>query len=822
MFVWCTPFSASAQYYGMQFRAHEYSLDQRSGLDLTPERALDISDILELQFQLRLEPEQSSYFGYVFRMILGDKNIDLIHGIFPQNPNNFELILGDETSKIAFEIPMEELLNDWIRFRFELDFRKERISCMVNDLVLEDELINFSDKEGFRLMFGAHSYGSFSSTDVPGMTLRDVELVSGNRYAYSWPLNEIEGNLAHSEPAGNHGLATNPEWLLKHHNTWKNLLDLELEGEIKTTYDAQNDKLYIVSQREVIVFDVVNKTRRSIQLDSPSDINSYTHVIFDTLSSRLLKYSLVNQYITGFNFETNRWSPHDPGSLTETDYWHHNRFLTRDGTLIALGGYGHFEYKNSLLAWDTETRQFESLSYSGTFHPRYLAGAGYNSNDSLYYVVGGYGSESGKQSESPDYYYEIISFSYADRSFSEVFEFTNTDMEFCFASSLVFDGMNNMYALSFSKYQFDNQLQLVRIPLDNPGLIELGNPINYRFLDIQSLADLYYCKRTEELVAVSSYTSDGSTNLAVHSIAFPPQPFLTEAVLLEEGKSAVLLYLGAALFLILAVYFTFRRPKPKKSVQEAKPLVSARETMQKTRENSIILFGGFQVIDKDGKDITAQFTPLPKKLFLFILLHSLRNNKGVSSNTMYETFWFDKSVESARNNRAVNIVKLKSLLEHVDTAAISKDTGYWKLDFDPSRLYVDYLEYLQIVRNNSEPTRQDISDLLNIVENKPFLNNTNADWLDPFKSDVSNEIIDTFLKYIGSSEDDPEFLLHLTKCIFIFDAVSEEALRVQCRLLIKQGKHSLAKQAYSSFIHEYRQLYDEEYGLSFNQVIEET
>ena len=56
-----------------------------------------------------------------------------------------------------------------------------------------------------------------------------------------------------------------------------------------------------------------------------------------------------------------------------------------------------------------------------------------------------------------------------------------------------------------------------------------------------------------------------------------------------------------------------------------------------------------------------------------------------------------------------------------------------------------------------------------------------------------------FFRYIGKSDDDPEFLLHLTNCIFLFDAVSEEALKIQCRLLIKQGKHSLAKNAYSKF-----------------------
>ncbi len=169
----------------------------------------------------------------------------------------------------------------------------------------------------------------------------------------------------------------------------------------------------------------------------------------------------------------------------------------------------------------------------------------------------------------------------------------------------------------------------------------------------------------------------------------------------------------------------------------------------------------------------------------------------------------------------MNIVKLKSLLENLETASISKDTGYWKFEFDPSRIHIDFYEYLHIVRQEAELTREDITDLMSITRNKPFLNNINAEWLDTFKSEASNDIIDSFLKYIDRSQDDSEFQLHLTNCIFLFDAVSEEALKIQCRLLIQQGKHSLAKKAYSKFIEEYKRLYDEEFSLSFHQIIEE-
>jgi len=813
--------SVSAQYYGMQFAAHDYSLDQRSGLDLTPDGPLSFKENLDLQFYFRFNPGHESYFGYIYRLIIGDQIIDLVHSFVPGNPNNFELIINRKTSKIAFHIPLEELMQDWTKLSFELDFKNKQISCQVNDTLLMDDLEGFNEKNGLRLMFGAHSYGNFSSTDVPSMSLRDVELLTNGQKKYRWLLNETEGKIAHSTPKGNNGIASNPTWVLKRHNTWENILSLDFPGEVKTAFDPNNNEVYILSKDSVYIFNVANKSLRSIPQADPASVDDANGLIYNTVTDILACYSLDNNFISFFDPETGQWSPHKSGTEEITAYWHHNHMISPDGAIVTLGGYGYFMYKNSLHKWNPESGSFDSLEYSGEFHPRYLAGSGFNPGDSLYYILGGYGSKSGKQAESPDYYYEILSYSPTDNAFSRVHEFQNTQAGFCFANSLVFDEDNNMYALSFDKYEFNNELQLIKILLDKPEIYELGDPIEYSFLDVDSDAELYYSKGSNSLLAVSAYTSENHTKLSVHSIAFPPQEFILPEVESDKSRLRILpFFLGGIILLISALVISHNRKRKSKKPVKARETV--RETSSpKSKENSIILFGGFQVIDRNGKDITGQFTPLPKKLFLFILLHSLRNNKGVSSAVLYETFWFDKSVESARNNRAVNIVKLKSLLDNLDSANISKETGYWKFDFDPAQISIDYFEYLQIIGRTSELSREDIVALLAIIESSPFLNNTNADWLDTFKSEISNEIIDTIIRYMSNSVDDPEFMLHLTKCIFVFDAVSEEALKVQCRLLIKQGKHSLAKSSYSKFTKEYRQLYDEDYGLSFNQVIDE-
>ncbi|MDX2431461.1 MAG: hypothetical protein QNK35_11030 [Bacteroides sp.] len=805
----------------MQFAAHEYSLDQRSGLNLSPDDALPIKDKLDLQFYLRFDQDHESYFGYIFRIIVGDQNIDLIHGIVPENPNNFELIIGEKTSKIAFNIPVEHLIQDWVKLKFEIDFRNQTISCLVNDLLLEEELSGFNEKDGFRLMFGAHSFGNFSSTDVPAMILRDIDVKSGDRLHYSWPLNETDGIIAHSVPSGNSGVAVNPNWLLKDHNTWNSSLSLDIAGKVKTAFDPLNDDLYILAEDSLYIINVPDNSLRTIAQYTPFSKEGAIELIFNEVSSNLVRYSLDYNYVSTFDLNTGKWSPIIQGSDSLTGYYHHNRFIAPDGSIFAMGGYGYFWYKNSMLKWNTDEERFDKLNYKGDFHPRYLAGSGFNPSDSLYYIVGGYGSESGKQSESPDYYYDIHSFSLKDSTFSDVFEFQNTQAGFCFANSLVFDENNNMYGLYFPKYEFNNKLQLIKIPLEKPEIIEVGDPIEYSFLDVDSYADLFYSKGANSLIAVSSYTSDERTTVSVHTIAFPPQKYTVAEGAPEKSNLRMLFYILAAVVLMILTLLLIRVRKRKVAPPKEAVAIPREKNVPKSKKNSIILFGGFQVIDRNGKDITGQFTPLPKKLFLFILLHSLRNNKGVSSAVLYETFWFDKSVESARNNRAVNIVKLKSLLDNLDSANISKETGYWKFDFDPDQVQIDYFQYLEIIRQTGELTREDIVELLSLIENKTFLNNTQADWLDKFKSEVSNEIIDTFIRYMGTSNDDPEFLLHITNCIFLFDAVSEEALKVQIKLLIKQGKHSLAKSSYSKFTREYKQLYDEDYALSFNQLIDE-
>jgi two-component SAPR family response regulator len=241
----------------------------------------------------------------------------------------------------------------------------------------------------------------------------------------------------------------------------------------------------------------------------------------------------------------------------------------------------------------------------------------------------------------------------------------------------------------------------------------------------------------------------------------------------------------------------------------------------KKPDYQLVLFGGFQVFNSNNEDITNKFSPLLKELFLLILLYTYKNNKGITSDQISEYLWFGKSTLSARNNRAVNIAKLKAILGEVGAVELTKKTGYWKLIFDKDIVKSDYHDFLEISGSKPNLTKLNICRLLEITRQGGFLINTNYEWLDDFKSDISDKIIDTLVVFLEKCklETDAQFIIRLADCIFNFDKTNEEAVVYKCKAEYFLGNHSLAKMTYEKFVKEYQKLYDEEYKKSFNELI---
>jgi two-component SAPR family response regulator len=352
----------------------------------------------------------------------------------------------------------------------------------------------------------------------------------------------------------------------------------------------------------------------------------------------------------------------------------------------------------------------------------------------------------------------------------------------------------------------------------------VGNTIPYSFYDIQSFADLYYAAHSNKLLAVTFFYSSETekvktTQVKIWSIDFPPE-HAEPVILAKVDKGTNLWWLLALVPLGIALLIWRRRAKSKVVIA---PLPTVEEVpAPDTRSRSMInLFGQFQVIDKEGADSTKFFTPLLKELFLLILVYTVRNNKGISSEALNDILWHDKPVKDAKNNRSVNLAKLKTILEKVGHVVINKDTGSWQVHNEDESVWIDYRVFVQLLQEPAQSGKPYMQRLLPIVERGPFLQQTEYSWLDDIKAEVSNQVLDRCLRYIQAhqSTEDPEFIIEICNAIFSFDRLNEDALTYKCKSLITLKRHAIANTTYLSFTKEYKEIYGEDFRPSFNEII---
>jgi two-component SAPR family response regulator len=203
-------------------------------------------------------------------------------------------------------------------------------------------------------------------------------------------------------------------------------------------------------------------------------------------------------------------------------------------------------------------------------------------------------------------------------------------------------------------------------------------------------------------------------------------------------------------------------------------------------------------------------------------LHTIKNEKGVSSAKLDEVLWYDKSGESARNNRNVNISKLRTILDEVEGVEVINENSYWKIRMDAAT-YCDYCEILNLLRKSKSINlgESEIKQLIGLLSFGEFLPAIQTEWMDGFKSRFANEIIDEISSLLNGNLVKANFSLryHLAECILVSDPLNDEAFAIKCSVLYHLGKKGMAKNIYDSFCREYKQVLGIDYAVPFNDTI---
>ena len=245
-------------------------------------------------------------------------------------------------------------------------------------------------------------------------------------------------------------------------------------------------------------------------------------------------------------------------------------------------------------------------------------------------------------------------------------------------------------------------------------------------------------------------------------------------------------------------------------------------TPQNNSKNHIRLFGEFMALDTKGEDITSLFTPKVKELFVFILIGSARNKMGVPIADVDSILWEGIHTRKIANNRAVTLNKLRKLLLLLDSVEVVLNNGFLQIKTTGS-FSCDYLEAFKLCMIPEGMNRQQLESFYLLVKNGSLLKGIDWLWLDDIRGFIGNQVMDNLLKLATflQKENRIHEVEKVAQRMLDYDELSEEAVFLQVWAHQQVNNVHLAKFQFESFCSRYKKSMGENFGMNFNEFIEE-
>ncbi|HEY9195283.1 MAG TPA: hypothetical protein VIM77_03435, partial [Mucilaginibacter sp.] len=279
---------------------------------------------------------------------------------------------------------------------------------------------------------------------------------------------------------------------------------------------------------------------------------------------------------------------------------------------------------------------------------------------------------------------------------------------------------------------------------------------------------------------------------------------------------------GALILLLSAViifYFRSRakRVLPPEPVEDPAPVADP-ATGQPPQSNAVYILGEFTVYDKNGKDITFQFSPKLKQLFILILLYSKGRSEGITSKKISVTLWPDKDVIKTKNIRGVNLNHLRSILSDMQGIELIYHNDTYRFEFSGS-FFCDCFAVLDVLK---APLRNEetVMDHFGLIARGPLLYFMPEVWLDDFKEEYAGALLPTLLPIIKTAYDTGAFkrVNEITRVVLNIDPFNDTAIAYKLKAVRRTKGIEHARRLYDDFAAEYRRSLGIAYAMPFEKI----
>jgi len=807
--------------YGLFIKSYPYEDLEKTSLILENNKPLKLYKKTTLSFDMLLRKENA--FGMVFRIITKNReNIDFSISINKEE-QRFPMLIINESLNV---LPKEVKYDEWLPASITFDSQKNEIFFTYNN----DSITlpyNVSKIKSVQIAFGLCPIYDYSIYDIASVNLKNIKIFNGEKLERYWKLENYNNNLSFDSIKNIPAIAHNPQWIIDDYSSWEKVYSKKIEAQSLFAYNSSKNKLYMVpfNQNEIIIFDTKENQETRIKTK-----NSYTQstesnrLVYDELKDELIIYNLEEKVLCKLSFEDLTWKTIQNTAFAESfGYWDSSRFYSAiDSTLYSFGGYGYYKFNNELVYLNIHSNSVQKAILN-QISPRYFSST--TKSDNLLYIFGGKGSNTGLQEISPQFYYDLYSIDVTNQNVTKLLELKDIKENFFPGENMIYDKNENCFYIITDI----NNLTLIRLDKESANYEQVSLPMQEMIPETTIYRNLYLSKEQKKFYAL---TSTGATNnffeINIHSLNYPIVPLNREKNIKTENNSILpigIIILAICLVFVLFLFFKRKSTQnlSKKSTLFFKKRTEITQNYYDFSKQSICFLGGFSITDKNGENITKQFSPMLKNLLLLLLLYKQQNKDGIPDKKLVQALWPDKSPESAKNNKNVYISKLRSALESVGKIEIINENTSWIINWD-TEVNCDYIETLNLfslIKEHNFSNNEEIIKLLELLERGALLPNNEMEWVDSFKSDFSNQIIDILTELSQNIEyvSNDAVKLKIAEILFLHDYLNEEALHLKCSVFINYGKKGIAKNIYETFCKEYLSLLGVKYNWSFSDVI---
>lgn len=827
---------------GLLFQANDKEIKERTSLQIFQEGEIPcFTKNFQLSFELSIRDFDT--FGYVFLLKedQGKTKYSFTYTYLDGENSTFKFNTDGKENHYSLNLRNDALAYQWIPVSFAFDLQQDVLTIRIGDN--EKKITSLGLKDTFcpHLFFGRYDY----ILDMPTFAIRNLKLEGDRSHSYTFPLNENEGEEVHTSTGKVLGTVVNPVWLINGSYHWEKLFEYSFQTPSGITFEPDSQRLIIFSQDSLLTYNLLKRQPQKYSYSNklPVKLQLATHFM-NTTDGKLYVYELNNlplgdATVAALDLNNQEWKQTGVAALPVQLHHHDGFWDETTGKYLVFGGFGNKRFNNTFLEYDIEGDRWDTLSYSGDrIIPRYFSGMAVNKNREHIYVFGGMGNESGEQSVGRNYLHDLYLLDRKQQSVRRLWQ-NASDHRLVVARDMILPPDEKyIYALCYPEYLSDTYLQLYRLTVDDGTMKALGDSIPMRSEEIMTNANLYYNSLTHEYYCTTTeFDKKGHTVIRTYVLSAPP-------VSLDEIRSygsrssleirwlwimagiGVLLLAGGVLFVrkkrgkqrnaVLESSSVLMSPpvgrEPDKSVQGKETLAKEDFESSLVRPNAVYLFGPFTVIDRNGRDITHLFSSRLRQVFIYILLHSTHN--GVLSASLNEVFWPDKPDDKVKNLKGVTINQIRKNLAELDGVELVHDKGYFRLVF--TDCYCDYFRFRTL--KNAEEVENELGILL--MRGK-FLDGMDAGMMDHFKQKVE-EFLSSFLPLEIErlyQQHKYDAVIRFCNVLFRVDPVNELALAYGMHALNHTGSSQEAILQYSLFVREYRQMMNEEYSISYAELM---